>query len=173
MCTCVRYPGPARAVCTLLWIIDLLSYPHSNPCGLVGDERRRPYFLPNYPLYPEIRLASYTGNGAQLNAAFVFVFLDGSSHALPYAEQLYVCARVCALCSQWPRKVSVRLVTRLMTADGGLDCGCRSFWRNGDLLLFLLLLFLVGRDCGYYWPIVPAPDDTRWWLWSNLWKEDW
>jgi hypothetical protein len=23
------------------------------------------------------------------------------------------------------------------------------------------------------WPIVPAPDDTWWWLWSNWWNEDW
>jgi hypothetical protein len=22
----------------------------------------------------------------------------------------------------------------------------------------------------YYWPIVPAPDDTWWWVWSSGWK---
>jgi hypothetical protein len=27
--------------------------------------------------------------------------------------------------------------------------------------------------CGHYWPIVPAPDDRWWWLWSNRWNEDW
>jgi hypothetical protein len=27
--------------------------------------------------------------------------------------------------------------------------------------------------CSHYWPIVPAPDDRRWWLWSNWWIEDW
>jgi hypothetical protein len=27
--------------------------------------------------------------------------------------------------------------------------------------------------CGQYWPIVPAPDDRWWWLWSNWWSEDW
>jgi hypothetical protein len=26
---------------------------------------------------------------------------------------------------------------------------------------------------GCCWPIVPAPDDGRWWLWSSLWNEDW
>jgi hypothetical protein len=26
--------------------------------------------------------------------------------------------------------------------------------------------------CGHYWPIVPAPDDRWWWLWSNWWNED-
>jgi hypothetical protein len=44
--------------------------------------------------------------------------------------------------------------------------------------LFLLLLFLVGWTestwyCGQYCPIVPAPDDRWWWLWSNWWNEDW
>jgi hypothetical protein len=27
--------------------------------------------------------------------------------------------------------------------------------------------------CGHYWPIVPAPDDRRWWLWSSRWNETW
>jgi hypothetical protein len=27
--------------------------------------------------------------------------------------------------------------------------------------------------CGHYWPIVPTPDDIRWWLWRNGWNEDW
>jgi hypothetical protein len=27
--------------------------------------------------------------------------------------------------------------------------------------------------CGHYWPIVPAPDDRWWWLWSNWWNGDW
>jgi hypothetical protein len=27
--------------------------------------------------------------------------------------------------------------------------------------------------CGHYWPIVPAPDDRRAWLWRNWWNEDW
>jgi hypothetical protein len=27
--------------------------------------------------------------------------------------------------------------------------------------------------CGHYWPIVPAPGDRWWWLWSNWWNEDW
>jgi hypothetical protein len=26
--------------------------------------------------------------------------------------------------------------------------------------------------CGQYWPLVPAPDDRWWWLWSNWWNED-
>jgi hypothetical protein len=50
-------------------------------------------------------------------------------------------------------------------------------WRN---LTIIFLLFLAGWDwreftwyCGQYWPIVPAPDDRWWWLWSNWWNEDW
>jgi hypothetical protein len=27
--------------------------------------------------------------------------------------------------------------------------------------------------CGHFWPIVPAPDDSRGWLWSYWWNEDW
>jgi hypothetical protein len=27
--------------------------------------------------------------------------------------------------------------------------------------------------CGHYWPIVPASDDRRWWLWRNWWNEVW
>jgi hypothetical protein len=27
--------------------------------------------------------------------------------------------------------------------------------------------------CGHSWPIVPAPRDRWWWLWSNWWDEDW
>jgi hypothetical protein len=27
--------------------------------------------------------------------------------------------------------------------------------------------------CGHYWPIVPAPNDIWWWLWSRGWNEDW
>jgi hypothetical protein len=27
--------------------------------------------------------------------------------------------------------------------------------------------------CGHYWPIIPAPDDRWWWLWSNWWNGDW
>jgi hypothetical protein len=23
------------------------------------------------------------------------------------------------------------------------------------------------------WPIVPAPDDRRWWMWSSRWNENW
>jgi hypothetical protein len=30
-----------------------------------------------------------------------------------------------------------------------------------------------GDNCGHCWPIVPTPDDRRWWLWSNWWNEDW
>jgi hypothetical protein len=26
---------------------------------------------------------------------------------------------------------------------------------------------------GHCWPIVPAPDDRWWWLWSSWWNEDW
>jgi hypothetical protein len=26
---------------------------------------------------------------------------------------------------------------------------------------------------GHCWPIVPAPDDRWWWLWSSSWNEDW
>jgi hypothetical protein len=45
--------------------------------------------------------------------------------------------------------------------------------RRSTSVFGLLLLFLVGWDCGHYWPIVPAPDDRWWWLWSNWWDEDW
>jgi hypothetical protein len=48
------------------------------------------------------------------------------------------------------------------------------------LVFFLFLLLLVGWDwrestwyCGHYWPIVQAPDDRWWWLWSNWWNENW
>jgi hypothetical protein len=55
---------------------------------------------------------------------------------------------------------------------------------SGHFFLFwyvepvLRLFFLVGWDwvswyCGHYWPIVPAPDDSWWWLWRNWWNEDW
>jgi hypothetical protein len=27
--------------------------------------------------------------------------------------------------------------------------------------------------CDHYWPVVPAPDDRWWWLWSNWWNGDW
>jgi hypothetical protein len=27
--------------------------------------------------------------------------------------------------------------------------------------------------CGHYWPIAPASDDRRWWLWSSRWNEGW
>jgi hypothetical protein len=27
--------------------------------------------------------------------------------------------------------------------------------------------------CCHYLPVVPAPDDRWWWLWSNWWNEDW
>jgi hypothetical protein len=27
--------------------------------------------------------------------------------------------------------------------------------------------------CGYFWPIVPTPDDRWGWLWSSWWNEDW
>jgi hypothetical protein len=27
--------------------------------------------------------------------------------------------------------------------------------------------------CGHYWPIVPAPDDRWWWVWSSRWNENW
>jgi hypothetical protein len=38
--------------------------------------------------------------------------------------------------------------------------------------------FLMGETestwyCGHYWPIVPAPDDRWWRLWSNLWNVNW
>jgi hypothetical protein len=36
--------------------------------------------------------------------------------------------------------------------------------------------FLVWWDywyCDHYWPVVPAPDDSWWWLWRNWWNEDW
>jgi hypothetical protein len=26
---------------------------------------------------------------------------------------------------------------------------------------------------GHCWPIVPAPDNRWWWLWSSWWNEDW
>jgi hypothetical protein len=26
---------------------------------------------------------------------------------------------------------------------------------------------------GHYWPIVPAPDDRWWWMWSSRWNENW
>jgi hypothetical protein len=26
---------------------------------------------------------------------------------------------------------------------------------------------------GHCWPIVPAPDDRWWWLWSSWWNQDW
>jgi hypothetical protein len=26
---------------------------------------------------------------------------------------------------------------------------------------------------GHCWPIVPAPDDRWWWLWSSWWNENW
>jgi hypothetical protein len=29
------------------------------------------------------------------------------------------------------------------------------------------------RYVGHCWPIVPAPDDMWWWLWSSWWNEDW
>jgi hypothetical protein len=38
------------------------------------------------------------------------------------------------------------------------------------LLIFVVVLSRVRQstwDCGQYWPIVPAPDDRRFWLWSN------
>jgi hypothetical protein len=44
-------------------------------------------------------------------------------------------------------------------------------------LISLPLYFLIVRwdfgYCGHYCPIVPAPDDRRWWLWRNWWNEDW
>jgi hypothetical protein len=38
----------------------------------------------------------------------------------------------------------------------------------GYTLLFSFWVHLV-----LLWPIVPAPDDRYWWLWSNWWNEDW
>jgi hypothetical protein len=30
-----------------------------------------------------------------------------------------------------------------------------------------------GTYYSHFWPIVPAPDDSWGWLWSNWWNEDW
>jgi hypothetical protein len=53
-----------------------------------------------------------------------------------------------------------------------------AFWFNASMGRRSFFLFLVGWDwvswyCGHYWPIVPAPDDGWWWLWRNLWNDDW
>jgi hypothetical protein len=51
-----------------------------------------------------------------------------------------------------------------------------------DLLYVASLIgsfFIIGRVglspryCGHVWPIVQAPDDRWWWLWSNWWNKDW
>jgi hypothetical protein len=50
----------------------------------------------------------------------------------------------------------------------------RSFFNSSLYVLLVVLLFLLSTwYCGHYWPIVPAPDDRWWWLWSNWWNEDW
>jgi hypothetical protein len=44
---------------------------------------------------------------------------------------------------------------------------------------FFIYLFPHGvglsplRAAAIIWPIVPAPDDRLWWLWSNQWNENW
>jgi hypothetical protein len=43
-------------------------------------------------------------------------------------------------------------------------------------LLACFFFKLVRWDfgyCGHYWPIIPALDDSWWWLWRNWWNEDW
>jgi hypothetical protein len=48
------------------------------------------------------------------------------------------------------------------------------------LALFIIIFYCAwwgGTEstwyCGHYRPIVPAPDDRWWWLWSSRWNEDW
>jgi hypothetical protein len=40
---------------------------------------------------------------------------------------------------------------------------CYSYWGETKSIWY----------CGHYWPIVRAPGDRWWWLWSNWWNEDW
>jgi hypothetical protein len=71
----------------------------------------------------------------------------------------------CLVCrSQWPRGLWHEISSPARTL-------------RSRIFIFLLLLFLVGETestwyCCHYWPIVPAPDDKWWWLWSNWWNED-
>jgi hypothetical protein len=47
-----------------------------------------------------------------------------------------------------------------------------------SIYLIYLSIYLANETestwyCGNYWPIVPAPDDRWWWLWSNWWNKNW
>jgi hypothetical protein len=51
-------------------------------------------------------------------------------------------------------------------------------YKSVFMFLFFIFYYLwclteFTRYCGHYWPIVPAPDDTWWWLRSNWWNEYW
>jgi hypothetical protein len=52
----------------------------------------------------------------------------------------------------------------------------RKFWwtrLQGQPISIWTLVRQSTWYCRHYWPIVPAPDDRWWWLWSNWWNEDW
>jgi hypothetical protein len=75
-------------------------------------------------------------------------------------------------------------------------CGFESWEYKPKILSLLIDLYVIERLCvelyviifyyysywgetestwlsGHYWPIVAAPDNGLWWLWSNQWNEGW
>jgi hypothetical protein len=62
------------------------------------------------------------------------------------------------------------------------DSSCRNLGSHssGYKEFFIMDTFFSGWGetesswyVGHCWPIVPAPDDRWWWLWSSWWNEDW
>jgi hypothetical protein len=65
---------------------------------------------------------------------------------------------------------------------GKISCPCRQSNPDSSAVQPVVFFFFSfsGWDktestwyVGHCWPIVPAPDDRWWWLWSSWWNEDW
>jgi hypothetical protein len=55
-------------------------------------------------------------------------------------------------------------------------CGHEEACSGGSKIkLFFKFLWVRWdwRECTWYWPIVPAPDDRWWWMWSTRWNDNW
>jgi hypothetical protein len=57
--------------------------------------------------------------------------------------------------------------------------GVSSLYSEKSLVLVIFFFFWSGvrlsplGTSATNWPIVPAPDNTRWWVWSSRWNENW
>jgi hypothetical protein len=66
-------------------------------------------------------------------------------------------------------KENRRLSVLLKISSWQIGYNLKIYWR----IYIIIVIILSTWYCGHYWPIVAAPDDRWWWLWSNWWNEAW